>query len=207
MNIDLKKVKNNGLLLRKDNMKDDLILNDGNVTLRRLKNIESDYKLLEKWYQEEEVYSHFEQRILNYEEIVKKYYPRTLKDAKVPVYMIEYDQVPVGIIQYQLINKENQALYKIKNINSYEVDIFIGELNLHNKGIGKKSVESMSNYLFKEKSAELVVMCPLRDNLNAIKCYEKVGFKIDGEFATEDTIGNIQNYVLMSLENNDRSTS
>jgi RimJ/RimL family protein N-acetyltransferase len=121
--------------------------------------------------------------------------------------MIEYDQVPVGIIQYQQINKENQTLYKIENSNSYEIDIFIGELSLHNKGIGRKSVELMSDYLFKEKNAELLVMCPLKDNLNAIKCYEKVGFKINGEFITEDTVDNIQKYVLMSLENNDKLTN
>ena len=33
---------------------------------------EEDYKMLEKWYQEEEIYSHFEQRKLNYDEIKNK---------------------------------------------------------------------------------------------------------------------------------------
>ena len=32
------------------------------VNIRLLKDIDSDYKLLEKWYQEEEIYSSFEQR-------------------------------------------------------------------------------------------------------------------------------------------------
>ena len=39
------------------------------VNIRLLKDIEEDYKLLEKWYQEEEIYSSFEQRKLNYKEI------------------------------------------------------------------------------------------------------------------------------------------
>jgi len=177
----------------------DALTND-NVSLRRLRNIEEDYKLLEKWYKEKEIYSHFEQRILNYEEIVKKYYPRTLINAKVPVFIIEYDCEPVGIIQYQIVNEENSELYNLDNSNSYEVDIFVGELNLHNKGIGNKAVRLMTNYLFKEKNANLIVMCPLKENVNAIKCYEKVGFKINGEFITEDTIGNAQEYVLMVLK-------
>lgn len=176
-------------------------LNRDNVSLRRLCNIEEDYKLLEKWYKEEAIYSHFEQRILNYEEIVNKYYPRTLVDAKVPVFMIEYDSNPVGIIQYQIINEENKKLYNLDNNNSYEMDIFIGELNLHNKGIGRNSVKLLANYLFKDKNADLVVMCPLKEKENAIRCYEKVGFKINDEFITEDTIGNIQNYIVMILEN------
>lgn len=32
----------------------------------------------------------------------------------------------------------------------------------------------MINYLFKEKRASLLVMCPLKDNLPAIKCYQNV---------------------------------
>ncbi len=174
-----------------------------NVSLRKLCNTEDDYKLLEKWYKEEEIYSHFEQRILNYEEIVKKYYPRTLSDAKVPVYIIEYDNKAVGIIQYQIIDDDNKELYNLEDSNSYEMDIFVGELNLHNKGIGRKSVKLMANYLFENKNADLVVMCPLKENANAIRCYEKVGFSIKGEFTTQDTIGNSQKYVLMVLKSKD----
>ena len=40
-----------------------------NVFLRRLKDDTNDYKLLENWYQEEVVYSQFEQRKLNFQEI------------------------------------------------------------------------------------------------------------------------------------------
>ena len=35
---------------------------DGKLKLRLLNDNEEDYKMLEKWYQEEEIYSHFEQR-------------------------------------------------------------------------------------------------------------------------------------------------
>lgn len=182
-------------------MKKEELLNDEDIKLRRLRDEEEDYKLLEKWYCEEEIYSHFEQRILNYEQIVEKYYQRTLVDAKVPVYMIEHNNKPVGIIQYQIVNDENKKVYNLDSNNSYEMDIFIGELNLHNKGIGRKSVKLMANYLFKEKNVDLIVMCPLKENINAIECYKKVGFSIKGEFTTDDTIGISQIYVLMLLEN------
>ncbi len=45
------------------------------VNIRLLEDKAEDYKLLEKWYQEEEIYSSFEQRKLNYKEIKEKYYP------------------------------------------------------------------------------------------------------------------------------------
>ena len=111
--------------------------------------------------------------------------------------MIEYDNIPVGIIQYQLINDENKKLYNITIDNCYEIDIFIGEVKLHNKGIGRDSINIIANYLFQKKKANLLVMCPLKENKNAIKCYENCGFKIKDFFKTENTIGKTQEFVLM----------
>lgn len=173
---------------------------DDNLRLRLLNDNEEDYKILEKWYQEEEIYSHFEQRKLNYNEIKDKYFPRTLKNAKIPVYMIEYKKNPIGIIQYQLINDENKKLYGINYNKCYEIDIFIGELSMHNRGIGKKAINVLTKFLFNNYQAKLLVMCPLKKNISAIKCYEKCGFKINKSFKTEDTIGNSQEYLLMIKE-------
>ncbi len=172
-------------------------MRNGKISLRKLKNVNRDYKCLEKWYQKEEIYSHFEQRKLTYDEIKNKYLPRTKDNAKVPVYMIEYENNPIGIIQYQFINEENKKLYNLNIENCYEIDIFIGELNFHNKGIGKTSINLLSDFLFKEKQADLLVMCPLKNNYNAIKCYNNCGFEIKSEFQTEDTIGIKQVYALM----------
>lgn len=171
-----------------------------NVSIRLLKDIEEDYKLLEKWYQEEEIYSSFEQRKLNYKEIKEKYYPRTLKTAKIPVYMIEYKNKPVGIIQYKLVEEEDKKMYKLTGNNIYEIDIFVGELKEHNKGIGSKAINILSNILEKEKNAEILVMCPLENNTKAINCYKKCGFYIKDYFDTNDTIGISQTYALMVKE-------
>ena len=173
---------------------------DGKLKLRQLNDSDKDYEWLEKWYQEEEIYSHFEQRKLSYEEVKDKYYPRTLKDAKIPVYMILYDDMPIGIIQYQCLSKENQKLYGIHSRNVYEIDIFIGELSMQGKGLGQKAIHLLSKFLCQEKEAELLVMCPLKNNKPAIECYKKCGFKIEKVFKTKDTIGNLQEYLLMIKE-------
>ena len=171
-----------------------------NVSIRLLKNNDKDYKLLEKWYQQEEIYSSFEQRILNLEEIKTKYYPRTLKDAKVTVYMIENTKRPVGIIQYKLVEAKDKTLYKMMGDNIYEMDIFIGELEEHNKGIGSKAINILSEFLYTKKGAELLIMCPLKNNVKAINCYKKCDFNIKKYFKTKDTIGTIQTYALMVKE-------
>ena len=48
-----------------------------------------------------------------------------------------------------------------------------------------------------EKKADLLVMCPLKNNIKAISCYKKCGFEIKNYFETKDTIGNKQTYALM----------
>ncbi len=161
-----------------------IIIND-ELRLRRLKDIESDYRFLEKWYKEKEVYLAFEQRVLSYEEIKNKYYERTLDNTNVPVYMIEYKKSPIGIVQYKEIDK-----------NKYELDIFIGDTNLNNKGIGHLVINKMCEYLYNNNAKE-IIMCPLKDNLKAINCYKKCGFIVEKEFTEKDTIGNNQKYLLM----------
>lgn len=71
---------------------------------------------------------------------------------------------------------------------------------MQGQGIGKKAINLLSKYLFKEKNAEPLIMCPLKDNISAIKCYEKCRFKINNSFKTEDTIDNLQEYLLMIKE-------
>ncbi|MBR3162133.1 MAG: GNAT family N-acetyltransferase [Bacilli bacterium] len=186
---------------KKYNNDNNYILKDENVTLRLLRNDKSDYELLFKWYQQKEIYSYFEQRILTYDEIVNKYYPRTKPSAKIPVYMIEYNDTPIGIVQYHKIDKESKELYDIYDDDSYEVDIFIGELKNHNKGIGKKAIKLICNYLINKINAKIIVMCPLKNNNKAINCYKKAGFEILKCYKTEDTIGNLQEFVLMARNN------
>lgn len=171
------------------------------IALRRLMNCEEDYQLLAKWYQQEFVYKYFEQRVLTYEEVKKKYYPRTLENSEVVVYMIEVNRKPVGIVQYKLIDNVDRKLYKLSSDNSYEIDIFIGEEEFHGQGIGVIVINKICDKLINYMQAELFVMCPLKDNKRAIKCYLKCGFDIRREIELTDTLGRVQEYTLMIRKN------
>lgn len=41
------------------------------------------------------------------------------------------------------------------------------------------------------------MMCPLKENISAIRCYQKCGFVLKNNFITENTIGILQEYILM----------
>lgn len=160
----------------------------GDIRLSILEDKEKNYRLLEKWCSNEEIYKCFEQRILSYDEIVKKYKNRCSINSKVPVYMIYYKDKEIGIIQYQNVKP-----------NTYELDVFIGEIDLHSKGLGEIVINLMTNYLIKFNGAKTLLLCPLKENEKAIKCYSKCGYKIKKEYKDFNTIGEEKDYVMMEL--------
>ncbi|MGN1358197.1 MAG: GNAT family N-acetyltransferase [Bacilli bacterium] len=173
------------------------ILND--VSIRLLKDKPTDYQYLYSWYQNKEVYTYFEQRILSYEEIVSKYRPRTKITNITPVYIIEYQNKPVGIIQYTKLNNETKEKYCVKK-DGYELDIFVGESKYHHLGIGSSAIKLLIKKLKEDNN--IFIMIPEIRNTKAIKCYQKVGFTNYKTYQEYDTLGqNIQKKVIMLLDN------
>jgi len=166
------------------------------VNLRLLKDNDEDYKLLYKWYHNEKVYTYFEQRISTYNEIVNKYSKRTSLDSITPVYMILYNNKPVGIIQYTRLSNESKKKYDI-NDDGYEIDIFIGEEGYYHMGIGSRAIQMLISIL---GDNNVFVMVPEINNTNAIKCYQKVGFVKTIIIDEEDTIGVMKNKLVMIYE-------
>ena len=162
------------------------MLKNNSIKLRLLKDSNEDYHLLYKWYQNENVYKYFEQRTLDYSEVVNKYKNRTKINSNIPVYMILYNNNPIGIIQY---NKKHNYNYEY----DYELDIFIGEYDYYNKGIGKIALNLLINKLGNHKYMLVVE----EDNIRAIKCYLGVGFIIIDHIKEENTIGIIKEKLVM----------
>ncbi len=169
----------------------------GGVNLRRLRDEAEEYRRLAAWCRQEEVYRYFEQRMLTDEEIERKYRPRTREDAAVPVFMIEHEGRPVGVIQYRKADADSECRRFVTGGEIFEMDIFIGEADGRGRGLGQRAVELMAEYLFEEKGADALVMCPLRENVRAVRCYLKCGFVEAGRFESADTVGVRQEYLCM----------
>lgn len=159
-----------------------------NIKISLLEDKEENYKLLEKWCSNEKIYKYFEQRILSYDEIKNKYIKRCNVDSNVPVYMIYYKNEKVGIVQYKKIN------------DIFDIDIFIGETSFHNKGIGEEVIKLFTKYLINVMGARKFSLVPLKDNLNAINCYKKCGYKVEKEIIEKNTIGEEKEYIEMMYE-------
>ena len=160
--------------------------NDIKISL--LEDKEENYKLLHEWCSQEEIYKYFEQRILTYDEIVNKYKNRCSINSNTPTFMICYKNEKVGIIQYSEKN------------NVFDIDIYIGNTNFHNKSIGSKTIILFTQYLKNIKGAKEFTLIPLKENIKAVNCYKKSGYKVIKEFKKMDTIGEEKEYVLLKYE-------
>ena len=68
------------------------------IELIKFSDTDNNYRLIHKWCSNKNVYEWFEQRILSYDEIVKKYKNKLLEE-KQKIYLVNYDSKLIGLIQ------------------------------------------------------------------------------------------------------------
>lgn len=81
---------------------------------------------------------------------------------------IEVDGNVAGLIQF---SEEPEPKYRHATI-----DLFLDPA-LHGRGIGTEAVRRVIRLLVDERGHHRITIDPARDNLAAIRCYEKAGFK------------------------------
>jgi aminoglycoside 6'-N-acetyltransferase len=83
-------------------------------------------------------------------------------------FTIEADGAIAGLIQY---SEQQEPKYR-----HAEIDLFV-DPRLHNRGVGAEAVAQVVRLLIDERGHHRITIDPSVDNLAAIRCYEKVGFK------------------------------
>lgn len=171
-------------------------INNLNITFRKLKNSKSDYELLYKWCNNKWVYEYFEQRKLKYSEIVNKYKIK-LKEKKQKLFIIKSDSKDIGLVQ--IYKYENDL--KIENLNKYknlyEYDLFIGDNDYLNKGLGKKIVRCINDVIYKNYFADGIILRPFKRNIRAVKCYKYCDFKEIYRYKDKNTLGRKEESIVL----------
>jgi aminoglycoside 6'-N-acetyltransferase len=93
--------------------------------------------------------------------------------------IVELDGRPIGFQQWYPLAGEpgTFAEYDIApEVDAWGIDQFIGESDLHGRGIGSRQVRAVVDWLVTDRGVDLVVTDPVVENARAIRCYEKAGF-------------------------------
>lgn len=97
--------------------------------------------------------------------------------------LILLDDKAIGYLQYcdlfayRNICLDPKPLYKNEPEGTMCMDLFIGEDEYLNKGYGTSIVKKFCEFLFSQSGVQRILIDPSVDNLRAIRCYEKAGFK------------------------------
>lgn len=141
---------------------------------------------LQEWWRDDEI---------TIEKIREKYLPRILGEDDARPFIVYLDNSPVGYIQYYhaWINQDWWPDKPGKGVLG--IDQFIADENNLNKGMGSRFISEFVQRLFADPGVTEIRVDPRPDNVRAIRCYEKVGFKKVSQVKTPDGLA-----IMMVLE-------
>jgi aminoglycoside 6'-N-acetyltransferase len=98
--------------------------------------------------------------------------------------LIVADRAPVGYLCWQEPPEEELEAADLTDLPSAlaDIDILVGEPELLGQGIGSRALELLLSRLRRESSVAFAGLGTSVSNTNAIRCYEKAGFRLFREF-------------------------
>ena len=154
----------------------DELIRDRDLGLRLMRDDAGDYARMAGWLTDDRVLEFYEGRDNPFPlaRVIEEYSPRVLYTQAVTPCFLVWNDAPIGYLQYYpVVSVGAQDVAQ----SIYGADQFIGEPGCWNRGLGTRAVSLLLSYLFSAKAAQAVVVDPHVDNLRAIRCYEKCGFK------------------------------
>jgi aminoglycoside 6'-N-acetyltransferase len=158
------------------------LFQNGDISIRKMEDNIRDYSVMAKWLSTKELLDYYEgcSNSFNLEKVIKKFSPRAKGEDIVVPCLIEHNQKAIGYIQYFRIEPDGYDVGDAINMKNYGLaygmDLFIGETDNWNKGIGTIVVMSLITYLFINENVDIIFIDPQTWNKRAIRCYEKSGF-------------------------------
>ena len=138
-----------------------------------------DYELMLKWLSKPLVTKFYGGRDKEYTlDYIKSRYSEPWDDEILRL-IIKYGDRSVGYGQIYKLYDELYEKYHYPKTDEiiYGMDLFIGEPQSWNMGIGTEFIRQALKWLKDNRSVDAVILDPHSNNLRAIRCFEKVGFR------------------------------
>lgn len=149
----------------------------GRITIRPV--LASDREDLHRWLNNPEVLRYYEGRDKpqSYADIDARYL--SVKDGSMARCVILVDHQPAGYLQaYQHPLRAPPGMGLSQGPRVYGVDLFIGEPDLWNQGVGTQAIKLVTQTLVRVYGADAVIVDPRVNNPRAVRAYKKCGYRI-----------------------------
>lgn len=80
-----------------------------------------------------------------------------------------------------------------------ELRVCIGEKGLWNRGLGTDAVRTVIAHAFEKMGLEQIYLRVFNENVRAIRCYSKAGFRKEGRIERRDPSGRLREILLMRI--------
>lgn len=169
-----------------------VVVADGDLVIRRMRDHDDDYSLMVRWRNLPHVRRWWDHDLptQTLESIREEYAQETADDSPTTLCIIELEKEPVGFTQFYRwasFPDETDEVGVPYDDDTFGLDIFIGEPDLPGKGLGTRIVTLLSDYLLDELGASSVSLTTALDNHAAQRTYEKSGFTKVREVLDTDT--------------------
>ncbi len=172
------------------------IMRDG-ITLREITPEDTDQIIA--WRNKDWVRSNFVYQSLFTRKSHENWYKNKIQTGLVKQFIISVsvdgleDMISVGSVYLRDIDTHNHRA---------EFGIFIGEETALKNGVGTKTAELITQYGFHDLGLHRIYLRVFEDNIRAIRCYEKAGFRQEARFQDDVFIqGKYRTMIIMAMIN------
>jgi aminoglycoside 6'-N-acetyltransferase len=164
---------------------DEPIAVEGDLTIRPLRDDTSDYALLSRWRAMPHVHEWWDpdEPPPDVEQVRAEYGPESEKAAATMRCVLEVGGAPVGYVQaYRWADwisdpSDPDQMDVPLEEDPWGIDIFVGEPDRIDGGIGSRAVALLCRTLHASRGARTVMLTTELGNLRAQRAYEKAGFR------------------------------
>ena len=153
-------------------------LENGKLCLRALELESNDLDRIYRWLTGDAILTFFSgrDRIRSRADVQAEFAPNAYGGPL----MIEYERQVIGFLDICPFTVEQKIRHGLADAPDpvWAFDIVIGEVALHNRGIGRQIIRMILPVLFDQFHAQRVVLDTYPWNARAIRCYEHCGFKV-----------------------------
>jgi len=115
---------------------------------------------------------------LTLEGALEKYLPRIRGEEPTRCFIIQIDDVPIGMIQtFRLGDYPEYAEHVPVSPDAWGIDIYIGRADYLYRGLGSPILRAFMDTVLFPQGVQTVTIDPSVNNHAAIRAYEKAGFQ------------------------------